>query len=560
MTPRPGSDQSGSDPSGNEATQSESSSHAANAAERIIERFGGIRPMAHKLEVPVTTVQGWKKRGAIPVTRHADLQAAAARHGIDIDPAELAAAAPSDDRGDEDTLAAPQEDASGGPPAEDRGQEARPSALTPSAATPPGGTQGAAATGPGETGTGNARGARRLATAAALLSVVGIGIAISAPYWVPEVLPRVIGTQPPLAERVDALSNRVDALGTPAPDTDLTARLDRLEQDTQALRQQAGAAAPAVDAERMQAVTQRLDALEGTVQGLGGGVDAASLDQRLGELETRIADALRQLQQRIDQIESQAARTEPLSRSLATLESEANRLAQEVAQANSRILDLSQAVERRRTADSAAQALVLATGQLRAVMENGRPFQAELATIRSVADDPAIDTLLDRVAPYADGGVPTETVLRQRFDAVAPEILRADTLNGDGGWLDQSVARLGSLVSVRRQAGEVEGSGADAVVARAEARLDAGNLDGAISELQSLSGPAADAVRPWLADAEARAAANDVISKLSGAAIARLTGAPQETDGTAASGNAASGTASTDNATASDNAAETSQP
>ncbi|HRQ83255.1 MAG TPA: hypothetical protein PKZ97_19240, partial [Azospirillaceae bacterium] len=46
---------------------------AANpAVERVIERFGGIRPMAAKLDAPVTTVQGWKKRGAIPPARHDD--------------------------------------------------------------------------------------------------------------------------------------------------------------------------------------------------------------------------------------------------------------------------------------------------------------------------------------------------------------------------------------------------------------------------------------------------------------------------------------------------------
>ncbi|MEA1675390.1 carph-isopro domain-containing protein [Nitrospirillum sp. BR 11163] len=48
----------------------------------IVERFGGIRPMAAKLGIPVTTVQGWKKRGHIPPNRRADLEAAAARLGI----------------------------------------------------------------------------------------------------------------------------------------------------------------------------------------------------------------------------------------------------------------------------------------------------------------------------------------------------------------------------------------------------------------------------------------------------------------------------------------------
>ncbi len=50
----------------------------------VIERFGGIRPMASKLDVPVTTVQGWKERGQIPERRWPEIEAAAARHGVSL--------------------------------------------------------------------------------------------------------------------------------------------------------------------------------------------------------------------------------------------------------------------------------------------------------------------------------------------------------------------------------------------------------------------------------------------------------------------------------------------
>lgn len=53
-------------------------------AEEIIERFGGIRPMASKMGIPVTTVQGWKKRDAIPDNRVADVLASAHTHKIDV--------------------------------------------------------------------------------------------------------------------------------------------------------------------------------------------------------------------------------------------------------------------------------------------------------------------------------------------------------------------------------------------------------------------------------------------------------------------------------------------
>lgn len=54
-----------------------------NAAE-IIEKFGGIRPMSSKINVAVTTIQGWKKRGVIPAGRAASIIEAAKEHNIDI--------------------------------------------------------------------------------------------------------------------------------------------------------------------------------------------------------------------------------------------------------------------------------------------------------------------------------------------------------------------------------------------------------------------------------------------------------------------------------------------
>ena len=115
MTSRPGSeheaDPNGHTPSDQNQTPNQNQAADQNqvvggpAVERIIERFGGIRPMAHKLDIPVTTVQGWKKRGAIPLARHADLRASAAKHRIKLSEADLEAATPSEDRNAPDAAA-----------------------------------------------------------------------------------------------------------------------------------------------------------------------------------------------------------------------------------------------------------------------------------------------------------------------------------------------------------------------------------------------------------------------------------------------------------------------
>ena len=60
-------------------------------AQAVIAAFGGIRPMAHKLGVAVSTVQGWKERRTIPRSRHAEILVAAQAQGIALDPSLLAA-------------------------------------------------------------------------------------------------------------------------------------------------------------------------------------------------------------------------------------------------------------------------------------------------------------------------------------------------------------------------------------------------------------------------------------------------------------------------------------
>lgn len=65
---------------------SQECSSVTTSAEEIISIFGGIRPMASKLGIPVTTVQGWKKRKKIPNSRVIDILNAAISLGIDVYP------------------------------------------------------------------------------------------------------------------------------------------------------------------------------------------------------------------------------------------------------------------------------------------------------------------------------------------------------------------------------------------------------------------------------------------------------------------------------------------
>jgi hypothetical protein len=83
------------------------------------------------------------------------------------------------------------------------------------------------------------------------------------------------------------------------------------------------------------------------------------------------------------------------------------------------------------------------------------------------------------------------------------------------------------VISIRRTGADVQGDSTDAVVARAEAKLDEDDLAGAITLLQGLSGAAADLASPWIHDAQHRAAVDAAESDLSRIAISRVsTGTP----------------------------------
>jgi hypothetical protein len=80
---------------------------------------------------------------------------------------------------------------------------------------------------------------------------------------------------------------------------------------------------------------------------------------------------------------------------------------------------------------------------------------------------------------------------------------------------------MAALVTVRRT-DVADGPSVDAILVRAETALDAGDLSGALSALEELSGPPADRAADWIAAAKARLTVDDAVSKLRGAALSSV--------------------------------------
>lgn len=152
-------------------------------------------------------------------------------------------------------------------------------------------------------------------------------------------------------------------------------------------------------------------------------------------------------------------------------------------------------------------------------IESGSPYRAELARAEALApDSPAIA----RLRVDAADGAPTLAALKSRFPAGMRRALAADA-GKNGGLVGRFSSGLADLISVR-PAGPVKGASPRAVLSRAEAAFAADDLDGALSELRALTGPAREALAPFIADAERLAEARAGLAELNAQLIEAAAG------------------------------------
>lgn len=535
-------------------------SPAPRPADAVIARFGGVRVLAEALHLPLTTVFGWKERGVIPEQQRAAILAAAAARGLSLTAAELEPALAPEPPSITDVEAeiiqpppAPDligPDSTGstgpngtGPDAGGPGDPAAPADSGPRPLPPPGGNSRPAR----DSAPPPRRGGSALAGLALLVSLAALGVG---GYGLMRagVLPALPGLPAPEAApddpRFAALAGRAEDLerqlvvlraamaeppspgqaapALPAAIADLPAKVADLERRVTALANSLTvpgpqAAAPTVD-------TGELASLR---------ADMAGLSQRLATLEAGpSASPDSALAQQLEQLAGRLTAVEGWAQSVAALTQRQQALEQTVTELTARLDQLNGTVQAGQRSASTGEALVVAAGQLQAALEAGRAYVRELAAVRGLAGAAGpelaadLDSMLAPLAPAAETGLPPALALHTRFKALAPEIIQADRLRGDADWTQQTLGRISALVTVRRSSGEVAGDGVDAIVARAEAAVDKGDLAKAVTELEALGGPAADKAAPWLRDARARVAADQAARHLADLALARLSGQP----------------------------------
>ncbi|MDJ0943498.1 MAG: uroporphyrinogen-III synthase [Kiloniellales bacterium] len=482
-----------------------------SAAVSVIGRFGGIRPMAQKLGIAVSTVQGWRERGVIPKGRHGQIRAAAAAGGIALPDEELDAAgkrtaAASAEPSGPAKLPGPKPETPKpeAPRPEAAKPETRKSDLSkpdaPEPAEPPSDAKPAPRSSMA-TAAAAGRGSRSSSAPlsggggwlfgfllGALVFLGGLGIAVlSRDTWLP-------------------LLGEPSGVVVAEPSPELLERLDALER---ALSAQEGAAGAEFAAEigRLRAALSRVEAEVGAGASTSSEAQAAlsGLEARLSSLDRRVA----QLGRRTGADEALRADLDDLAARLDAIEG--------------RLVALPQVGPDGRIALPEQVAVVLAIAQLRDALRRSAPFARELdALTRLAGGDAELAAVLDTLAPNAAAGIPTRESLRAEFPQVARAIAAAGAGAGEEGWLAGVRRRLSDLVTVRPVGGDAVGEDPGAVAARAEARVAAGDLAGALAELDGLSGRAAAAAADWRRAARARGAAEDALQLLGGRVVESL--------------------------------------
>jgi hypothetical protein len=267
-----------------------------------------------------------------------------------------------------------------------------------------------------------------------------------------------------LRGQITALKNAGDG-GAGMKIDGLSAALDEVKANVAALQ----ATSPSEgDDDAVAALSGRVDAVEKAIASVGQADTGAPAD--LGPLNEKLAglDAL---------VKSAGEASTAQDGRLSALEQSVSQLSAKVdAQASQPRI-----------------ALAIAASALKAALDRGGPFAAELDTFAAITPDaPQIAAL----RAYAEKGVPTRAEIAGRMDAVANAMVAADEpVNADAGFFQRLLSSAESLVKVR-PIGAVEGKGAPETVARMEAAVNQGDYARALAEYETLP----DAVKAAGAD------------------------------------------------------------
>jgi len=513
---------------------------AAMAADPVIEAFGGLRPLATRLDITPSTVQGWKKRGVIPETRVDAVLKAANEAGISPDllwkdEGKNAMTDSSDGKsggnGNGGSAGAPPPPKAAASASERRrGADRRQKYTAPDAR---GQISNDKYSGP-DRRTGidrrsyQERQAGRIAAerwkffnrTTLMAGFFALCVLYAAGFLLaPEVFQMGQKTDDihAMQAKVNELNQRIldlqkqqqgEILGI---GNKLAAAEERDISFGQKLYHKLG---------EIEAATQRASSLAESVTSVAGGAAsrvgdaavAAANKTEVGRDLTSFIRVLANLSAAGKTKEGQGSITRSfikLREVLALAPTDSAGLNRAVANALKDDPDLQRLLGNIDARDLGAAALLLALNEFRGNITTNNSFEQDLLIMQKfLGDDPKMKKAMQRLTPYAKSGVLSRKQLQDEFGGLASDIVMSKLQGQDLSVKQEMLKRLSKLVKVRK-IDDIEGNTVDATVARAQLMLNKGDVKGAMRELQKLEGAPAKTAAPFMEQAAGNVMAED---------------------------------------------------
>lgn len=486
-------------------------------ADPVIDAFGGLRPLANRLGITASTVQGWKKRGIIPDTRVEAIYAAAAEDNIDINT--ILAKGPHN---------MTMDDVDGrlnNPSASDRRQRTeRRQQRTMYDAN--GNVRSNAYSGP-DRRTGADRRSHRARqqerVRAEKIRFVSRTIIMSA-FFIAALAYAGVFLMAPEFFEFTKRQDKERAIEEQIRSYEEQIR-DLQQRQNDLLKHQGMAPVPHEQPQHAgspgigQRLGSAIGAVGGAVDSVTSAVSSVSTDAQKMAQKTETYQSLQSLMRMMSVVNNMTRSTEGVEKTddmmgrLRTVMDGApanpEGLSKAVADAQKADPALAQVMGGIAPKDLGAAAMLLTMNELRGNIGGGQSFESDLKIIQKYAHgDPEMEAALKRVAPYARSGVLSSDTLKKEFRNIAADIVMAKLQGEDASVRERVLLRLSKYAKMRK-VDDIEGTTVDATVARAELLIDQGNIKDAIKELQSLEGAPAETAAPWMEQAQGHVAADE---------------------------------------------------
>lgn len=343
---------------------------------------------------------------------------------------------------------------------------------------------------------------------------------------------------PVISERIPMVANWVGQSGTADLDSinqKIEAQQQTINQLTQKANQQqrqlAELAIPDLSTleNRMMALEEQLNISSSIEEESAPSVDtsqAARIDMLLSRMSQLEASFVPLSKNMLDAAEAEKER--------ATLQSETSDLSDKMEALESRLASL----ETQAAKDNSGLLINMKIAELKRKVIAGDNYSVELASVKrliessSLAMNGNVNRAIDQLSKNAASGLPTPGELKNKFNALIPELMATPVTTETTSWWQSTVTRFQNMITVRRT-DEVDGNDGslDGMIAEIESWLDSQEVAAILDIINTMPAALQNLLSDWKMDLETWLYGEEAIETLeSVAAESYLVMTPTMTD------------------------------